>query len=565
MATTQSQVASQLPILKKLSSIQPKSTTNYSINSNNSNGKQLLTDNDNESKPFIQTTKKDFVISSPTSPISPISPISPSIPKPNFNKFSLTNGLPKAPRPQLSRSNSDTLSQSSSNSSGGRKKSRVSPHIIPTKKHDFSHVRSRVGSLDNITHIPKESEVKIFTDKPDFSSISSRIGSLDNIDHIPKGGDKKILSIKLDYSNVNPKIGSLENIYHVPKGGDKKIESIKLDYSNVTPRIGSLDNINHIPKGGDKKIESIKPDFSNVTSRIGSLDNINHIPKGGDKKIQTVKIDFSKVHSRVGSLENISHIPQGGNVKIFSRKPSFDHVQPRVGSLDNIDHVPGGGEKYIPIKIPPKIPLSAVKSKVGSLNNIHHTPGGGDIKIYSRKLSYRDVTPRIKSRSNSIDSTIEERPDLVYSPVSSLAFDESLEVNSPPSEPLTDTNIPLTEVLPPIIENTNIEETNDDDDDYNDEPGYHQTSDFSKNLNEQIIENQEFDEGEPVEILQQSQLNDTDLDFKVNVQRKTLLLAEEIKSPRVLSIVEIPPDNSDLPTKPELTHDQKKDYDASWL
>ncbi|CAG8828833.1 22860_t:CDS:2, partial [Gigaspora rosea] len=140
------------------------------------------------------------------------------------------------------------------------------------------------------------------------------------------------------------------------------------------------------------------------------------------------------------------NIPQGGNVKIFSRKPSFDHVQPRVGSLDNIDHVPGGGEKYIPMKIPPKIPLSAVKSKVGSLNNIHHTPGGGDIKIFSRKLSYRDVTPRIKSRSNSIDSsTIEERSDLVYSPVSSLALDESLEVNSPPSEPLTDTNIPLTE------------------------------------------------------------------------------------------------------------------------
>ncbi|CAG8662966.1 6074_t:CDS:2 [Cetraspora pellucida] len=440
-------------------------------------------------------------------------PTTPTI-KPTINKNSPTNG---SPRPQLTRSqSSDTLSQTSSNSSRG-KKSRVSPHIIPTQKNDFSHVKSRVGSLDNISHIPKGGEIKIFSDKPDFSNVGSRIRSLENIDHIPKGGDKKILSIKPDFTNVGSRVGSLENINHTPKGGDKKILSIKPDFSKVGSRIGSLENINHTPKGGDKKIESIKIDFSNITPRVGSLDNIYHTPKGGDIKIKSVKVDFSKVHSR-----------------------------PRVGSLDNIDHVPGGGEKYVPIKIPVKVPLSSVKSKVGSFDNIQHTPCGGDFKIFSRKLSYRDVSPKIRVRSYSNASSIDDndRSDLVYSPISSLALDESLEVNSPPSDPLADSNTPLTEVLPPIMENLHSEEANDDN--YNDEPGYLQAS-------------------EPPKILQDSQLNDTDLDFKVNVQRKTLLLANESNLPRALSTFEIPPDNSVSPTKPELTADQKKVYDSSWL
>ncbi|CAG8795049.1 5600_t:CDS:1, partial [Dentiscutata erythropus] len=195
--------------------------------------------------------------------------------------------------------------------------------------------------------------------------------------------------------------------------------------------------------------------------------------------------------------------------------------------------------------------------------NIHHTPGGGDIKIYSRKLSYHNASPKIRTRSNSNEGSIEDRSDIVYSPVSSLALDESLEVNSPPSDPLTNTNTPLTEGLPPIIESTHIEEINEDD--YNDEPGYHQTSDPSKNLKDQIIEKQGFDVNEPDEILQNSRLNDTDLDFKVNVQRKTLLLTNDSNSSRALSTVEMPPDNPSLPNKPELTFDQKKDYDASWL
>ncbi|CAG8724550.1 19190_t:CDS:2, partial [Racocetra fulgida] len=465
----------------------------------------------------------------------------------------LTSQLPTLkktsnPRPQLTRSqSSDTLSQTSSNSSRG-KKSRVSPHIIPTQKQDFSHVRSRVGSLDNLSHIPKGGEIKIFSDKPDFSNVGSRIGSLDNIDHVPKGGEKKILSIKTDFTNVGSRVGSLENINHTPKGGDKKIFSVKPSFSNVSSRVGSLDNINHIPKGGDKKIESIKVDFSNVAPRIGSLDNIDHVPKGGDKKIPSVKVDFSKVHSRVGSLDNIYHTPKG-NVLIFL-KQSFDHVQPRVGSLDNIDHVPGGGDKYVPLKIPTKIPMSAVKSRVGSLDNIHHTPGGGDVRIYSRKLSYRDVSPKIRVRSSSNASSVEDndRSDIVYSPISSLALDESLEVNSPPSDPLADSNTPLTEVLPPIMENLQ---------------SYHQASEPPKSMDDQVFERNDFDEDEPIEVVQNSQLNDTELDFQVNIQRKTLLLANESNLPRALSTVEMPPDNSVSPTQPELTAVQKEDYDSS--
>ncbi|CAG8810523.1 23088_t:CDS:1, partial [Racocetra persica] len=84
------------------------------------------------------------------------------------------------------------------------------------------------------------------------------------------------------------------------------------------------------------------------------------------------------------------------------------------------------------------------------------------------------------------------------------------------------------------------EEANDDD--YNDEPGYYQASEPPKSMDDQVFERNDFDEDEPIEVVHNSQLNDTDLDFQVNIQRKTLLLANESNLPRALSTVEMPPD-----------------------
>ena len=50
-------------------------------------------------------------------------------------------------------------------------------------------ITSKVGSLDNLSHTPKKSEVKILDQKLDFKiKATSKIGSKDNLAHVPKGG-----------------------------------------------------------------------------------------------------------------------------------------------------------------------------------------------------------------------------------------------------------------------------------------------------------------------------------------------------------------------------------------
>lgn len=96
---------------------------------------------------------------------------------------------------------------------------------------------------------------------PDLSSVKSKVGSTENLKHIPGGGKVQIVSKKMDLSNVTSKCGSKENIHHKPGGGKVEIKSEKLGYKSVQSKVGSLENISHVPGGGKKKIESQKLTF----------------------------------------------------------------------------------------------------------------------------------------------------------------------------------------------------------------------------------------------------------------------------------------------------------------
>ncbi|MBN3312887.1 TAU protein, partial [Atractosteus spatula] len=125
-----------------------------------------------------------------------------------------------------------------------------------------------------------------------------------------------------DLKNVRSKIGSIDNIKHMPGGGKVQIINKKMDLTSVQSRCGSKDNIKHIPGGGTVQIVHKKIDLSNVTSKCGSKDNIRHKPGGGNVEIKSEKLDF-KVQSKIGSLGNIGHVPGGGNKKIESHKLTF--------------------------------------------------------------------------------------------------------------------------------------------------------------------------------------------------------------------------------------------------
>ncbi|XP_062416086.1 microtubule-associated protein tau isoform X10 [Pungitius pungitius] len=181
---------------------------------------------------------------------------------------------------------------------------------------------------------------------PDLKHVRSKIGSTENIKHQPGGGKVQILHQKVDYSNVQAKCGSKDFVTHVPGGGNVQILDKKVDVGNVQARCGSKDNIKHTPGGGKVQIVEKKLDFSNVQSRCGSKDNMRHVPGGGNVQIVHKKIDLTNVQSKCGSKANIRHKPGGGNIEIKNEKIEFKG-QSKIGSLDNIGHVPGGGQRRI--------------------------------------------------------------------------------------------------------------------------------------------------------------------------------------------------------------------------
>ncbi|XP_078019696.1 uncharacterized protein mapta isoform X21 [Epinephelus lanceolatus] len=191
---------------------------------------------------------------------------------------------------------------------------------------------------------------------PDLKHVRSKIGSTDNIKHQPGGGKVQILDQKVDYSNVQSKCGSKDNVKHVPGGGNVQILDKKLDLANVQARCGSKDNIKHTPGGGKVQIVHKKIDLTNVQSKCGSKDNIRHKPGGGNIEIKNEKLEF-KVQSKIGSLDNIGHVPGGGQRKIESHKLSF-----RETAKARTDH----GAEIVSLEDSPH-QLSTVSSS-GSIN-----------------------------------------------------------------------------------------------------------------------------------------------------------------------------------------------------
>uniref|UniRef100_A0A8C0I4U0 Microtubule-associated protein tau n=1 Tax=Balaenoptera musculus TaxID=9771 RepID=A0A8C0I4U0_BALMU len=97
---------------------------------------------------------------------------------------------------------------------------------------DLKNVKSKIGSTENLKHQPGGGKVQIVYKPVDLSKVTSKCGSLGNIHHKPGGGQVEVKSEKLDFKErVQSKIGSLDNITHVhPGGGHKKIETHKLTF-----------------------------------------------------------------------------------------------------------------------------------------------------------------------------------------------------------------------------------------------------------------------------------------------------------------------------------------------
>nr|XP_040033093.1 microtubule-associated protein tau-like isoform X15 [Gasterosteus aculeatus aculeatus] len=150
--------------------------------------------------------------------------------------------------------------RSSPKSPGSLKSRPPAPLAAAAPMPDLKHVRSKIGSTENIKHQPGGGKVQILDKKVDVGNVQARCGSKDNIKHTPGGGKVQIMHKKIDLTNVQSKCGSKANIRHKPGGGNIEIKNEKIEFKGQS-KIGSLDNIGHVPGGGQRRIESHKLSF----------------------------------------------------------------------------------------------------------------------------------------------------------------------------------------------------------------------------------------------------------------------------------------------------------------
>ncbi|XP_056307200.1 microtubule-associated protein 4 [Danio aesculapii] len=168
---------------------------------------------------------------------------------------------------------STTRITSSSTASTARPSSTPAP--------DVKNIRSKIGSTDNIKHQPGGGKVSGSQSRTDSQISASKESSQ---------GKVQIVSKKVDYSHVTSRLGSKDNMKHIPGGGNVQILSKKIDLSKVTSKCGSKSNIKHKPGGGEVKIESHKVNYKDkAQSKVGSMDNVNHEPGGGKIKAEGVQ------------------------------------------------------------------------------------------------------------------------------------------------------------------------------------------------------------------------------------------------------------------------------------
>ncbi|XP_069560622.1 microtubule-associated protein tau isoform X7 [Brachyistius frenatus] len=297
-------------------------------------------------------------------PASPKKPPTPKIEK-DAQSGQSSPGTPKSPSSQAlaakaaaeaNKVKKIAVVRSTPKSPGSLKGRPPAPLAAAAPMPDLKHVRSKIGSTENMKHQPGGGKVQILDKKVELGNVQSRCGSKDNLKHTPGGGKVEILDQKLDYSKVQSKCGSKDNVKHAPGGGNVQILDKKLDLSNVQSRCGSKDNIKHVPGGGNIQIVHKKIDLSNVQAKCGSKSNIRYKPGGGNIEIKNEKLEF-KVQSKVGSLDNIGHVPGGGQKRIESHKLSF-----RESAKARTDH----GAEIVSLEDSPH-QLSTVSSS-GSIN-----------------------------------------------------------------------------------------------------------------------------------------------------------------------------------------------------
>ncbi|XP_023828378.1 microtubule-associated protein 4 isoform X2 [Salvelinus sp. IW2-2015] len=264
-ATSKPATATRMPLASRTAGSAPATRRPLASKTDSKPGEDkkpsTLKSTTDSTRPRTSTTRSSIASTTSATPR-----VRPSTTKPAPSSSTVSEkkpSVPRVPRPP------------STTGSANATRTTSRPGTAPAP--DIRNVRSKIGSTDNMKYQPgggkvsgrsdalakgsssketSEAKVQIVSKKLDFSHVTSRLGSKDNIKHVPGGGKVQILNKKVDLSKVTSKCGSKANIKHKPGGGDVKTESQKVNYKDqAKSKVGSMDNLCHEPGGGNIKAE----------------------------------------------------------------------------------------------------------------------------------------------------------------------------------------------------------------------------------------------------------------------------------------------------------------------
>ncbi|GJJ73501.1 hypothetical protein EMPS_05859 [Entomortierella parvispora] len=184
----------------------------------------------------------------------------------------------------VSTTTSPPLSPSSPNS-GSANSRRLSKHIIPTQKAQYDHVKSKVGSFDNVAY--KEAGRGRPSSRASSSGGNGGAFSPNNGRSRSPSGARSSNSSN-GGSTTASTTSTAQRRLSSGGSGFKIPPSKKVDYSKVRSKVGSLEFINHTPQGGNLRVFSEKLNFRETAqSKIAKEINITQFYQNEDQSFDT--------------------------------------------------------------------------------------------------------------------------------------------------------------------------------------------------------------------------------------------------------------------------------------
>ncbi|KAF9907588.1 hypothetical protein EC991_010800 [Linnemannia zychae] len=198
--------------------------------------------------------------------------------RPSSRASSADDGNSRSRSPSARSSTSSTsAAPTSPTSSTGR---RSSFKIPASKKVDYSKVQSKVGSMDNITHVPQGGNLRIFNEKLSAPKVQSKVGSMEYIHHTPQGGNLKIFNEKLSFrEQAQSKIAKEINIVQFYQSSemsfDTSIQEEKEGEDMESSVIYSSDG-DHDDFEPPKNILSVLEEVTEAVEELGLQESSEH-------------------------------------------------------------------------------------------------------------------------------------------------------------------------------------------------------------------------------------------------------------------------------------------------